>query len=191
MTCRVKVADRSTLHDADRRRNPQYTLKRSSRILPRIGGVIPMYVDGEWKLASDGGTRELVNPSNGESLATIAEGGADDTQAAISAARKAFDEGPWAQRRRRRPSGAALESRRRDRRASRRVRAHRHAQQRQAAARDPSTMPSTQPTASATTRASRPSRTAKPSTYPRRRKRSPCANRSASAGRSCRGTIRC
>ena len=33
--------------------------------LPRIDGVIPMYAGGEWKLASDGGTREIVNPSNG------------------------------------------------------------------------------------------------------------------------------
>ena len=63
--------------------------------LPRIGGVIPMFVDGGCRLASDGGSRELINPSNGRAIATIAEGTADDAQAAISAARKAFDEGPW------------------------------------------------------------------------------------------------
>ncbi len=54
-----------------------------------------MYAGGEWKLASDGGTRELVNPSNGRVTATIAEATVVDTQAAILAARKAFDEGPW------------------------------------------------------------------------------------------------
>ncbi|HTA56196.1 MAG TPA: aldehyde dehydrogenase family protein [Candidatus Acidoferrales bacterium] len=63
--------------------------------LPRINGVIPMFVDGEWRLAEDGATRELFNPSNGEKVATIAEAGAADAQAAIVAARKAFDEGPW------------------------------------------------------------------------------------------------
>ncbi len=30
--------------------------------LPRIGGVVPMYVDGDWRLAAQGGTRELYNP---------------------------------------------------------------------------------------------------------------------------------
>jgi betaine-aldehyde dehydrogenase len=63
--------------------------------LPRINGVIPMYVDGEWRLASDGGTRELVNPSNGRVIATVAEATVEDAQAAITAARRAFDEGPW------------------------------------------------------------------------------------------------
>ncbi|MGB6712535.1 MAG: aldehyde dehydrogenase family protein [Candidatus Cybelea sp.] len=63
--------------------------------LPRINGAIPMFVDGEWRLAEDGATRELFNPSNGEKIATIAEAGAADAQAAIVAARKAFDKGPW------------------------------------------------------------------------------------------------
>lgn len=51
--------------------------------LPRINGAIPMFVDGEWRLAEDGATRELFNPSNGEKIATIAEAGAADAQAAI------------------------------------------------------------------------------------------------------------
>jgi betaine-aldehyde dehydrogenase len=63
--------------------------------LPRIGGVIPMYLDGRWKLAADGGTRELKNPANGETIAVVAEGAQHDAEEAIRAARKAFDEGPW------------------------------------------------------------------------------------------------
>jgi betaine-aldehyde dehydrogenase len=66
------------------------------RNLPRIGGVVPMYVDGQWKLASDGGTRELDNPANGRAIAIVAEGTAADAEAAIAAARRAFDAGPWA-----------------------------------------------------------------------------------------------
>ncbi len=64
--------------------------------LPRIGGVIPMYVDGDWRLAAQGGTRELYNPANGAPIATIAEATEADAETAIAAARKAFDEGPWA-----------------------------------------------------------------------------------------------
>jgi len=65
------------------------------RNLPRIGGVIPMYVDGEWRLASDGATRDLQNPANGQVVAAVAEATATDAEAAIAAARRAFDQGPW------------------------------------------------------------------------------------------------
>jgi betaine-aldehyde dehydrogenase len=69
--------------------------ERVLRDLPRINGIVPMYVDGAWKLASDGGTRELRNPSNGHVIATIAEAGVADAEAAVAAARRAFDDGPW------------------------------------------------------------------------------------------------
>src|SRR5579863_5966123 len=76
------------------------TIQRASsdeilRNLPRTGNVIPMYVDGRWKPAADGGTRDLINPANGETIATVAEGNERDAEEAIRAARKAFDEGPW------------------------------------------------------------------------------------------------
>ena len=64
--------------------------------LPRAGGVIPMYVNGQWRPARSGASRELFNPSNGQRIATIAEARAEDVEAAIVAARKAFDQGPWA-----------------------------------------------------------------------------------------------
>ncbi len=65
------------------------------RNLPRINGVIPMYVDGSWRLAAEGGTRELYNPANGVVIATVSEATAADAEAAIAAARRAFDDGPW------------------------------------------------------------------------------------------------
>lgn len=74
---------------------PNATAESILKNLPRIDGVIPMYVDGDWRLASDGTTRDLQNPANGETIATIAEGGAADAEAAIAAARRAFDDGPW------------------------------------------------------------------------------------------------
>ncbi len=65
------------------------------RNLPRIDATIPMYVDGRWTLAAEGGTRDLVNPATGERIAVVAEGSDADAQRAIQAARRAFDEGPW------------------------------------------------------------------------------------------------
>jgi betaine-aldehyde dehydrogenase len=64
--------------------------------LPHDHGVIPMFVDGRWIVAEDGGTRDLINPANGEIVATVTEGTARDAEVAIRAARKAFDDGPWA-----------------------------------------------------------------------------------------------
>ena len=74
------------------------TAARSEEILrnlPCIEGVVPMYVDGAWRLAADGAARELFNPADGRPVAVVAEASAADAQAAIAAARKAFDEGPW------------------------------------------------------------------------------------------------
>jgi betaine-aldehyde dehydrogenase len=65
------------------------------RNVPRLEGAIPMYVDGAWRLARDGATRDLINPANGERIATVAEAAESDAELAIRAARKAFDEGPW------------------------------------------------------------------------------------------------
>ncbi|MBV9718840.1 MAG: aldehyde dehydrogenase family protein [Candidatus Eremiobacteraeota bacterium] len=54
-----------------------------------------MYVGGEWRLGSDGSTRELRNPANDRAIARIAEATEADAHAAIAAARAAFDQGPW------------------------------------------------------------------------------------------------
>jgi betaine-aldehyde dehydrogenase len=76
----------------------QTTIATTDEILrnvPRKGGIVPMYYGGEWRLASDGGTRDLYNPANGERIATVAEGAQHDAEHAIAAARRAFDDGPW------------------------------------------------------------------------------------------------
>jgi betaine-aldehyde dehydrogenase len=65
------------------------------RNLPRVDGVVPMYIGAQWRLAQDGGTREVHNPSNGSVIATVADGTAADVDTAVAAARTAFDEGPW------------------------------------------------------------------------------------------------
>ncbi|EST39317.1 betaine-aldehyde dehydrogenase [Streptomycetaceae bacterium MP113-05] len=54
-----------------------------------------IHVDGEWRTAAAGGTREILDPADATVLAVVAEGDAVDTDAAVAAARRAFDSGPW------------------------------------------------------------------------------------------------
>lgn len=49
----------------------------------------------EWRTASDEATFESRDPHDGSLLAHVARGTAEDGESAITAARKAFDEGPW------------------------------------------------------------------------------------------------
>ena len=49
-----------------------------------------MFIDGQWCEASNGATREQINPSNGESLGFTAEGTVDDVNRAVDAAAEAF-----------------------------------------------------------------------------------------------------
>jgi len=55
-----------------------------------------MFIDGAWVGASDGGSREVVNPFDASVIEAVDEGTADDAAAAVGAARTAFDRGPWA-----------------------------------------------------------------------------------------------
>lgn len=56
-----------------------------------------LFINGQWCDAADGATREIHCPGDGQWVATVAEGTAEDARAAIAAARAAFDEGPWRQ----------------------------------------------------------------------------------------------
>ena len=60
-------------------------------------GTFLMFIDGEWTESSDGGSRTLYNPATGEKIGQVAEGTSQDAERAIEAARRAFDEGPWAE----------------------------------------------------------------------------------------------
>ncbi|MEC3980268.1 aldehyde dehydrogenase family protein [Amycolatopsis sp. H20-H5] len=53
------------------------------------------YIDGKWAEAREGGKREIRCPADGSLVATVDEGTRADTEAAIAAARKAFDAGHW------------------------------------------------------------------------------------------------
>lgn len=59
------------------------------------GGFRPMLIGGQWVAGATGEVIEARNPANGALLATVPKGNADDIDAAVAAARRAF-EGPWA-----------------------------------------------------------------------------------------------
>ena len=52
-------------------------------------------IDGQWHAAAGGATIPVTNPSTGEVFAQAAAGGAADIDGAVSAARRAFESGPW------------------------------------------------------------------------------------------------
>lgn len=54
-----------------------------------------MLIGGKWVDAVSGKTFTTTNPANGEPICNIAEGDKADIDKAVSAARKAFDSGPW------------------------------------------------------------------------------------------------
>ncbi|WGI21152.1 aldehyde dehydrogenase [Amylibacter sp. IMCC11727] len=55
-----------------------------------------MLIDGKWVGASDGGSFTSFNPATGQDWAEIPEATAEDVNAAVEAADRAFNEGPWA-----------------------------------------------------------------------------------------------
>jgi betaine-aldehyde dehydrogenase len=53
------------------------------------------FIGGSWVAAQEGGRREIRCPSDGTLVAEVDESTAVDTEAAIAAARAAFDDGAW------------------------------------------------------------------------------------------------
>ncbi len=53
------------------------------------------FIGGKWLPAASGKTFDTINPATEEVIAEVAEGDADDVDAAVDAAREAFDRGPW------------------------------------------------------------------------------------------------
>ncbi|MCD7438056.1 aldehyde dehydrogenase family protein [Streptomyces lincolnensis] len=54
-----------------------------------------LFIGGQWREAADGARTEVVDPSRGVVVTTVAEAGAADVDAAVRAAREAFDSGAW------------------------------------------------------------------------------------------------
>lgn len=67
----------------------------SSRTRAFLQAPKRLLIGGDWCDASGGGQFATYDPSNGEVLAQVAEGTAEDIDRAVRAARRAFESGPW------------------------------------------------------------------------------------------------
>jgi acyl-CoA reductase-like NAD-dependent aldehyde dehydrogenase/alcohol dehydrogenase class IV len=56
-----------------------------------------LFIDGEFVDAQDGATFESIDPGTGLPIATVAKAGVAEAEAAIGAARRAFDGGKWSE----------------------------------------------------------------------------------------------
>ncbi|RMF81586.1 MAG: aldehyde dehydrogenase family protein [Chloroflexi bacterium] len=57
-----------------------------------------LYIGGEWLPAQSGKTFPTIDPSTGRELTQVASAESADVDVAVTAARRAFDEGPWRNR---------------------------------------------------------------------------------------------
>jgi betaine-aldehyde dehydrogenase len=59
----------------------------------RVQSVNSLFIDGQWRSASEGSIREIKSPHDGSLVATVSEASAQDASDAIAAARSSFDSG--------------------------------------------------------------------------------------------------
>lgn len=75
------------------------TAASTSQDYHRIAAGLAMpskaFIDGAWRDAHDGAVFETLNPATGAVLGTVAHCGPADVDAAVRAARRAFEEGSW------------------------------------------------------------------------------------------------
>jgi phenylacetaldehyde dehydrogenase len=65
------------------------------QVITFVGAPRKMLVGGKWLEAASEKTFPTYNPATGEVLAQVAEGNSADVDKAVTAARKAFESGPW------------------------------------------------------------------------------------------------
>jgi aldehyde dehydrogenase (NAD+) len=72
----------------------QYAPAPESRDIVHLAPTYGLFINGQFVESAGGATFATCNPATEERLADVAEGGAADVEAAVTAARAAF-EGPW------------------------------------------------------------------------------------------------
>jgi aldehyde dehydrogenase (NAD+) len=72
----------------------EYAPAPESRAIVNIRPSYGLFIGGEFVESTDGSTFKTISPSSEEVLAEVTEAGVADVEAAVRAARKAFD-GPW------------------------------------------------------------------------------------------------
>lgn len=70
------------------------TITSSYRTQPLVHQT-QLFIGGQWVPARSGKTFETINPATEETIAQVAEADAEDVDAAVRAARDAFENGPW------------------------------------------------------------------------------------------------
>lgn len=72
-------------------------MEQLNRTLGRIAerGDAGLFIDGQWRPSSEGATLHVVAPHSEAVLLSYREAGVADVDAAVAAARQAFDHGPW------------------------------------------------------------------------------------------------
>src|SRR4051794_3347070 len=54
-----------------------------------------LFIDGKWVDGTGDDTLTVINPATEQQIGVVPEGTVEDARTAISAARTAFDDGPW------------------------------------------------------------------------------------------------
>ncbi|MBO0706445.1 MAG: aldehyde dehydrogenase family protein, partial [Candidatus Dormibacteraeota bacterium] len=70
------------------------TTLRSADVRARVRPVAH-FIAGRFQPGHAGRTFETLDPTTNEPITEVAEGGGEDVDLAVGAARRAFDEGPW------------------------------------------------------------------------------------------------
>jgi 5-carboxymethyl-2-hydroxymuconic-semialdehyde dehydrogenase len=88
-------AESRSREEHQRVKQPQAAAVPSDEAAPRRLELQLHAIDGELRDSVEGGRFETLDPATNEVLADVAEGRAADVDAAVQAARRAFDDGPW------------------------------------------------------------------------------------------------
>ncbi len=72
---------------------PRATIARNADAL-KIGPQLH-FIEGEFRASRDQQSFETLDPTTNQPITTVAAGGAAEVDAAVRAARRAFDDGPW------------------------------------------------------------------------------------------------
>lgn len=67
----------------------------AAQLAPEAASPVSIFIDGHWRAAVGGGAVDVRAPSDDSVFARIADGGEADVNAAVDAARRAFEAGEW------------------------------------------------------------------------------------------------
>lgn len=64
----------------------------TASFVPKMHGL---FIDGAWVDSAGGGSDDVINPATEQTISAAISGSLRDAEAALAAARRAFDDGPW------------------------------------------------------------------------------------------------